>query len=340
VKSSTIEEDASDAALHELKCGKSGARALIWPVFGANCVQLELPGADGELVRVIDDAENLDALRDQPSRYGNPILFPWASRIAGGRYWFRGKQYQSKELHTDGDAWHGLVRARAWEVVASATTDTEASLTCEISTERDPGILASYPFPHRLRITFRLSTAGLSVVAEVKNTGGEDMPFGIGFHPYFKLPLGAGGARNRCLLEVHANKLWDWKALGAVRPGTSGANIGALQLDNHFSKRAELGSLEFNEGFTNLELIDGWVEARIIDPDAKLAVRLGARPDIKSLVVYTPPNRSVICLEPWTCTANMFNLEEAGVHDTGMIVLGTGQCWRGEMRISLEQVIG
>lgn len=325
--------------LQVLRDSQSGAEAKIWAELGANCVQLVLPhpGGTGELVTVIDDQDNLHLLAQQPSRYGNPILYPWASRISRGRYFFRGKQYQAVDLHTDGDAWHGLVRMRGWEVLATAADDSHAALTCTISTHSRPDILDSYPFPNSLTVTFRLDQNGLTLSAQVCNLGTHDMPFGFGFHPYFKVPMSASGERSRCLLEMHARKLWDWAALTSVDPGREDPGPDRpLTIDNPFPVQSPLGTRDFNEGFTELESQDGRVKSRVIDPDARLAVVMEAEPDIKSIVVYTPPNRSAICLEPWTCTANTFHLAEVGIVNSGILVLAPGGVWNSEMRVSLE----
>jgi aldose 1-epimerase len=302
-------------------------------------VQLELPDPANRIVRIIDDELNLDSLREQPSRYGNPILFPWASRIGRGRYSFEGKEYQAREFQADGDAWHGLVRTRAWEVIDSSSSADNATVTCAISTDHDPSMLDSYPFPHRLELTFTLSAAGFEVAARVANTGTSSMPFGLGFHPYFKLPGDDRGERSNCLLDVRAANLWDWKALGAVKasdePGPR-----TLKVQNTIEPRTRLGARQFNDGFTDLQLRDGWAEARVIDPAGSVAIQVRARPGFQTFVVYSPADRNALCLEPWTCTANMFQLAAAGYEHSGMILLQPGNEWVGEMKISLESIEG
>lgn len=322
--------------LHILRDTQTGAHAKVWPALGGNCVQLVLPAPDGQLVSIIDDEDNLDALRIQPSRYGIPILYPWASRVSRGEYWFRGNKYQARDLHTDGDAWHGLVRTRRWDVVGSTADDSQATLSCAISTDSRPDMLDSFPFPNTLTVTFRLTADALTVTAEVQNLGDTEMPFGFGFHPYFKVPLSSDGDRARCMFEVHARKLWDWPALNAVDPTVNqSANPPRLTTDNPFAPQVQIGTRDYNEGFTGLNPDDGTVRARVIDPDAKLAVVMESHPNVRSCVVYTPPNRNVICLEPWTCTANTFSLAEAGIPDSGLLLLAPGKSWHSEMRISL-----
>lgn len=335
------QEQRGGETLQVLRDSQSGAEAKVWAELGANCVQLVLPhpAGNGQLVTIIDDQDNLHLLAQQPSRYGNPILYPWASRISRGKYYFRGKPYQAVDLHTDGDAWHGLVRMRPWEVLANSADDSHASLTCTISTHSRPDILDSYPFPNSLTVTFRLDHDGLTVSAQVRNIGTGDMPFGFGFHPYFKVPISEAGERSKCLVEVHARRLWDWAALTSVDPARENPGpAGPLTMPNAFPAQSPLGTRDFNEGFTDLEDPDGTVRARVIDTDAGLAVVMDAQPDVKSLVVYTPPNRNAICLEPWTCTANTFHLAEVGIADSGLLVLAPGGVWNSEMRIGLGAI--
>jgi aldose 1-epimerase len=49
-------------------------------------------------------------------------------------------------------------------------------------------------------------------------------------------------------------------------------------------------------------------------------------------VVYTPPHRQAICLEPYTCIPDAFRLKAAG-HETGLHVLRPSERFETSLRL-------
>lgn len=49
------------------------------------------------------------------------------------------------------------------------------------------GAHSHYPFPCKLAIQYTLSIEGFEMAATVENTGSNELPFHLGWHPYFKL---------------------------------------------------------------------------------------------------------------------------------------------------------
>jgi aldose 1-epimerase len=52
-------------------------------------------------------------------------------------------------------------------------------------------------------------------------------------------------------------------------------------------------------------------------------------------VIFAPPFRPVVCLEPYTGTTNAVNLQNDGI-DAGLVVIEPGSSWTGEVRFSLR----
>ena len=48
-------------------------------------------------------------------------------------------------------------------------------------------MMAQFPFPHTLTMTYRLRNGSVEVETAIENHGADPMPVGIGFHPYFQL---------------------------------------------------------------------------------------------------------------------------------------------------------
>lgn len=311
--------------------------ARVWPAFGANCIAYQRYIGDTP-VQVVLGPERLDQLRDRPWWYGAPLLFPFPGRIPGGAFTFRGRTYQLDVNDREGNtAIHGVVGSRPWRVELVEYDDSAgARLACSFRSAHHPDVLRQYPFPFALRVTYLLLDGALALHAEVTNEGAEPLPMAFGVHPYFRLPLAAAGTREHCLVHVPARSRWDAQALA------SGETVGLKspvtdQLDLRAPRGVALAGRRFDGAFTGLERRDGWVECWLRDPAADLEAVVQASPEFGTIVVYTPPDRPAICLEPWTCPPNAVNVAERGAEGTGLVVLDPGQTWRGAIRLLLRQ---
>ena len=72
----------------------------------------------------------------------------------------------------------------------------------------------------------------------------------------------------------------------------------------------------------------------VAHPSGERMLTLWAGPDFRELVLFTPPHREAICLEPYTCTTDAINLSASGI-DAGLRVLQPGETWRGVIEIHL-----
>jgi aldose 1-epimerase len=81
-----------------------------------------------------------------------------------------------------------------------------------------------------------------------------------------------------------------------------------------------------------------WTEVSYTDPEAGAKLLIRSDPSFRELVVHAPCERAVICIEPYTCVTDAFNLESRGV-DAGMNVLPPGQEWRAEVHYIPQQII-
>jgi len=61
-----------------------------------------------------------------------------------------------------------------------------------------------------------------------------------------------------------------------------------------------------------------------------------AEPPLDFLVVYTPPARSFLCVEPVSHMTDAFNLAAAGRTDTGCRILAPGEALRAAVTLTHE----
>lgn len=104
-----------------------------------------------------------------------PTLFPFIARLTNDRYRFHGTEYPMTI--------HGFAAKEEFSV----TEQTENSLTLTLFST--PSIKKSYPFDFSFGVTYRLDANTLSISYKVENMGKTVMPFGIGGHPGFRVPL-------------------------------------------------------------------------------------------------------------------------------------------------------
>jgi aldose 1-epimerase len=168
----------------------------------------------------------------------------------------------------------------------------------------------------RLRSRFRIS-----------NPGNTELPWGLGTHPYFKLPLGHDSRPDNCLIEVPANARWE---LDNCLPTGK-----VLPVNDDFDLR---DGEYVTTLFTQLESEGPQFDCLVMDEEAGLQVVLTCPPIFREIVAFTPPNRAAVCLEPYTCPTDAINLQAQGI-DTGWRVLNPGQEFHTWIDISVGRVI-
>lgn len=298
------------------------SEAHVVPALGDACLRFRLiRGAD--TWPVIAEPPTDQAFRDQATRYGIPILYPWPNRIRGGRFSFRGQAYALPVTSADGHAIHGLARSQPWEIL-EADADRDGAFVRAAVIVGGEG--SPFPFRSRLVVEHRLSGATLTVAAVARNEGTAPMPMGFGLHPWFGVPLGSGSARADCELTVPAGGVWELQdsiPTGRVLPASG-------PLDLRTARR--LGSAQLDDVLTGLTLEDGWFTSILRDPIARREIRVRSDRRFREHVVYAPGDRAVVCLEPYTCATDAFNLEAGGIA-AGVIVLEPGAGWQGVVTI-------
>src|SRR5206468_8591311 len=108
---------------------------------------------------------------------------------------------------TGKNAIHGFACRRPWRVLDQGTDADSAWIRAEFWGSRDAAeSLSAWPSDYRLRLTFRLSWRSLRLDAAVDNPGERSLPFGLGYHPYFRVPVVPGSEDRNCLIEVRARQ--------------------------------------------------------------------------------------------------------------------------------------
>lgn len=109
-----------------------------------------------------------------------PILFPIIGNAKDGHVIIDGVSYPISK--------HGFARKAAFTPVEV----TENSVTLEL--RESPDTLAQYPFAFSLKVTYELTWRGFRCRFTVQNRSDRAMPFCVGGHPAFCVPMEEGAA--------------------------------------------------------------------------------------------------------------------------------------------------
>lgn len=310
----------------------SGATARILPDLGFNCYSFQAPVA-GRTIDVLDAEPDFESGKLRPTKSGIPLLFPFPNRIRGGRYCWKGRDFQFP-VDVRGDtvqrnAIHGLVLDRPWRVVSTGPSFACGEFQLGVDA-RDR--LHLWPADFKISVRYELQVSALHCTIRILNPGPEPLPWGFGTHPYFRLPLSAGSASGDCLIQAQATHYWE------LEENLPTGNILPVAPTFDLSEGQPFSSLQLDHVLTRLDHKRGAVSALIMDPTAGLQVTQTAAPLFRELTVFTPPHRRSICLEPYTCVTDAINLQALGI-DAGWQVLPAGEEVETWIRIEAGLVV-
>ncbi|WP_024875194.1 aldose 1-epimerase family protein [Saccharomonospora piscinae] len=255
-----------------------------------------------------------------PPKAAGQVLLPWPNRTRDARWTHDGEPQELKITEPDrGNAIHGLVRDREWELLEHG----EWFIRLAVDVGADPG----WPVPLRAEITYELAPRGLTVTHEVRNEGDAPVGFGLGTHPYLRLG------------DVPTDELTLTLAASRVRPHVAGQSwpFGTEQevagTEYDLGGGRIVGGLDLDTAFGGLVPYDDCRHHHLLHHhDTTLDV--WTDPDFAWVQVFTPadfPGRGrAVAVEPMTCPPDALN------SGTDLIELDPGTSWRGSWGILVD----
>jgi aldose 1-epimerase len=317
-----------DPTIYVLEDG-GGGRAEVWPALGFNCYRWQI-SRGGQALELLYQAPDLFN-NGRPTRSGIPVLFPFPNRIREGRFTCEGRAYQlPQDDPAKKNAIHGFACRHPWRVVGHGADAASAWVTGVFRCSQDaPASRAMWPADHEIQLTLRLGAGSLRLEAEVHNPDRIGLPFGLGYHPYFRMPFAPEGSAEDCLLTVPARSFW--KLEESLPTGERLPVDAACDLN----QPRRFGELSVDTVLTDLPAATEEMPQRAVvhgAPGAELRLHCG--PEFRDLVIFTPPHRQAFCVEPYSCTTDAIHLQARGI-EAGWRVLPPGQRWRAvvELRI-------
>jgi aldose 1-epimerase len=320
----------------ELKHDAGLASAEIWTANGFNCLSWKIAGG-GSLHDVLYSAPDW-LTNPVPTRSGVPILFPFPNRIRDGKFFFQGIEYSlPTNDSTKKNAIHGYAPRYPWRIVDQGASNHGAFVTGQFRPALDaPEVEKFWPTDYVLNITYRLSLNSLRIEAKVFNPGTIPLPFGLGFHPYFRFPIApADSDISRYRFQMPAHSIWP---LEESLPTGQKAPVPA-EID--WNRSRLLADVALDTLYTDLETYDEPVNgllprAQLRHADLPGALQVWASKEYREMVLFTPAHRKAFCIEPYTCPTDAIHLAEKGI-DSGWQQIDPGQEWSAVVEIRWDE---
>jgi len=160
---------------------KTGASAEVLPDFGGALYQITINFQE-QLYPILwasKDAEEF--INAGIPIYKGALLFPFADRVEAAKFTFQGNSYQLNP-NAAPHALHGFLNDKKFEILSKHADDLEAVLKLKYQYK---GEEAGFPFPFTLINSYKLTAGGFELVTEVINNSDSNLPYAIGWHPYF-----------------------------------------------------------------------------------------------------------------------------------------------------------
>lgn len=234
-------------------------------------------------VELLGQRRGLAAYVSAHKTMGIPLLYPWANRLGGNDYRVDGGVVTltpgaggvSADEH--GAPIHGVLAGYpGWQV----SERSGSRLTAQLDYGSQPGLLASFPFPHLLELDVTLAERTLTVRTTVTATTEANVPLCFGFHPYLTIPA---VPRADWLIETPAMRSRPVDACGiptgATQPCPANTRL--------------LGGQALDDGYDQ------------VPADAVFAVSGGGRrievrfeQGYSAAQIFAPLSEDVVCFEP------------------------------------------
>lgn len=220
-------------------------------------------------------------------RFENAWLFPFPNRLKNGRFEFEGKEYQFPLNDDDQrpNALHGFINNKHFSLV------NHSEKSCELIFNYK-GELAYYPFPCTIKIRYELIENGLNTEVIIENKGTTQMPFGLGWHPYFDINEGVDLVK----LKMPCSAI--------IELDESGIPKGSEHPSYCFEELSSLAKRNLDDCFRVSHSGKNITEVQFSTGET---LQVWQKEEYPFIQVYTHPERRSLAVEPMSCGVNALN---------------------------------
>ena len=266
-----------------------------------------------------------------------PFFF-FANRIKGGKFEWKGKEYDltpyfGKGVRDDGNgnALHGILQNAAWSVdsygriAADESTGRPGSVSVTLSYNAGEDELFKKIFginaSAKLLLTYRLTGSELSIETHVVNDGKEEFPFSTAIHPWF-----GKGDSDKVKFASSARK--HWMAEGCIPSGLEEA----AERHNFTTEKEIEGT--YDDAYTDLRFDNnGFARATLERGDGVKVTFLQDR-SYPHTILWAPSNIPNVSVEAQSSANNAFNMQAD--KDATLSILSPGEDWKGRVVVRAD----
>jgi aldose 1-epimerase len=277
-----------------------------------------------------------DAFGNLSHAFGGAFLVPFTSR-AGGQLTDDKKRvivrWHGREIRLPNDylghySVHGLINTMKAEEVRIRKSADGKTLTAVIHAGNFNGYWLSQT---DLRYTIELRGDAIDIRVTATNTGSEDEPMGMGWHPFLRI---LSGDRSQARVHLPA-------ALYTVVDTIDGRPTGELrEVENTQNNyRSPVGAVmpdaSTSVNFSRIERTDGSIDAWLSDPKANYVIRVrGLSPEIRTLHLWSAKDDTFCAIEEQYNYMDAFGSQWHGM-DTGLVTLKPRESTEWHVRLEL-----
>jgi aldose 1-epimerase len=276
----------------------------IIPEYGGRIKELWLNNGKKNL-SILKKITRIDS-NDRDDIFANAKLSPFAGRIKDGQFNFNNTMYNLfVNYPEEGNACHGFIYYKKFLVIGKIINEKGACCKLEYQYK---GENQGYPFKYSIEIDYMLSASdGLTCTTKIVNKSGSAMPLSDGWHNYFDIGIQIDDLE----LKLDVSEIVDLDSRNIPTQ--------KKELYTDFSKPSRICSKSFDSCF-KINSLNGRAVTELISAEHNIHLNIWQETGnnkFEYLVIYTPPDRKSIAIEPMTSNVNSFNNGE------GLIQLAT-----------------
>lgn len=145
-----------------------------------NQIEVTIDTVGAQPIKVINRQENFNYIwSGEAWKRHAPILFPAIGKSNNDQYMVNGQVYSMPQ--------HGVARDLEWEVTAQSENQVSLRLVATVRTK------ATYPFDFTLEVNYQVHENKLITKYIIRNNDDQIMPYALGSHPGFNIPINGEG---------------------------------------------------------------------------------------------------------------------------------------------------
>ncbi len=232
-----------------------------------------------------------------------PLLFPIIGALRNDQYRYQGQSYTMPR--------HGFFRHSTPDLMRHSRDELRFRL------QDSPATRLSYPFAFRLGVRFALEDNSIVTTLTLHNPGTVPMPFALGAHPAFRVPLGqAESESEEESYEDYALHFANDREISvyALEDGLLGRTARTIELPDGV---LALDQNMFNNDALILKSLRSR-ELRLAGINSNASIRLSYE-GFSQLGIWAAPGADFLCIEPWLGHADTVDdsgdiMEKEGIH--------------------------